>query len=947
MLWRINVSSTSVGDVNRRLQRVTVVVVVAAGTAAVTLMVGLVTNAASEQGEWPGVLAYVQRYPWQSLAGLAVVAIGLAAGLAVLSAPGSITPAVDRDPSSVDHAVSPTLTPVLRALPPDLTDFANRQDEIDQVVRRLDGAPDGGGSLVHTVDGMPGVGKTSLAIHIGHALAPHFPDGQVFLNLNGFSPDRLPVAPAEALASLLLADGVPPQKLPAGDDEWSVSQARAAMWRSRIANRRMLVILDNAATFEQVEHLLPGTAGCLVLVTSRRRLVASEAAALQVQALDTDDAAALFVRLSRRTDLDPASVEELVQMGGRLPLAVSLLAARLRHHPAWSADDLKERLLKTGDRLAEMRLGGRAVAAAFDISYHDLPPQRQVFFLRLSRFPGHSVNEGAAAALGDMTPEEARRHLDALYDDHLLDESEPGRYRFHDLVRDYARGMSRAGLSADDGALARLAEYYLHAVGVANGFIGRTSQPEAAARSPTMGLPTIDSRAAALAWMDSEHVNVLLCVEECRREEEHGLVVRLASAMAPYLRHAGPWDRAAYVHRLAVEAARADGDRSAEADALSNLGLVLRLLADYPAAAQALSESLDAFGEVGNERGQQHALNQLGIVWYLTADYPQATRAQAEALAICRRIGDLLGQANALADLGMVHRMTGHLSASTEAQAEALATYRQIGDRFGEANSLRALGVVSRLSGDYRAAEHQANEALVIYREVGDRIHQAYALNELGAARRHLGNVTEAERAHQDALHLARDLGDRFSEAEAMRNIGILHRLGGDLDSARQAQAQSTGIYADIGNRGGEAATSTELGVLAQLDRDRAAATAAFDQALAIFRDLGDRCSQAEVLNHRGALHLAGGEPSLARKQFDLALRLSQEINLPIEEAHAWRGLGQCLISLGSPTAAAERLTRALSIYERLGVEERLAVASQLRTLTDNDNANDPIDASE
>lgn len=939
-MWPAVLSSVNVGSVSPRLHRVAVVMAVAAGTAAVTLMIGLVTNAASEQEQWPGLLARVQQYPWQSLTGLAVVAVGLASALAVLSTPSGTSAAGEMNPSGTQPTAT-TLAPVLRTLPPDLPVFSNRQREIDEIVRRVD-STSGGGTLIHTVNGMPGVGKTAFAVHVGHMLAPRFPDGQVFLDLNGYTTGQAPVAPTEALASLLLADGVPPQRIPVGDDEWVVREARTAMWRSRVAERRILVILDNAATYDQVEHLIPGAAGCLVVVTSRRRLIAPEMVALQMEEFAPRDAVALFASLCGRRDVDTTSLDELMRVCGNLPLAIALLATRLRQHPSWSIDDLNRRLLSASDRLTEMRLGGRALAAAFDLSYHDLPPERQLFFLRLSLSAGHSVDEYAAAALGEMPPEVARRHLEALYEDHLLDESERGRYRFHDLVRDYARSMSRSGLPSDDLVVERLACYYVRAVGAANRFIDRVPQPESATISDLGTLPALDSRAGALAWMDAEHVNVLSCVEECRRRERNELVVSLASVMAPYLRHAGPWDRAAQVHKAAVSAAQRIGNRAAEADALANLGLVSRLTADYSSAIQVLKDALDAYREVGSRHGQAQTLNQLGIVWYLMAEYPQAATAQTESLTICRETGDLLGQANALADLGMVRRMTGHLSASARAQTEALALYRRIGDRFGQANSLRALGAVSCLTGDYAAAEREATAAQAIYREIGDRVHQAYALNELGVARRLRGDLAGGMLAHQGALEQHQDLGDRFGEAEAIRHLGVLHRLAGDLDAAQRAQIQAAAIYADLGNRGGEAASTTELGALNRLNGDHAAAQGAFEKALAVFLELDDRCGQTEVHNHYGELHLAGGEPSLAREQFELALRLSQATDLPLQEADAWQGLAQCDVSIGSPADAIDHLTRALSIYERLGAEARRSVESQLHALIDGDH--DPLD---
>ena len=234
-----------------KLRRVTVAGLVAAGVAAVTLMIGLVTNAASNQQRWPGWLSLVQRYPWQAFLLLAVVAVVLAALLPGLTEPDQvgIRMAADEPVSSVGSAG------VLRTLPRDVAGFTNRKDESS---RSWTMRPQSAVMPVRTIDGMPGVGKTAFAIHVGHLLAPKFPDGQLFLNLNGHTPGREPVGPAEALASLLLADGVAPQKIPNSDDQWAMTEARAAMWRTRVADRRMLLILDNAATYAQVEQLLPG-----------------------------------------------------------------------------------------------------------------------------------------------------------------------------------------------------------------------------------------------------------------------------------------------------------------------------------------------------------------------------------------------------------------------------------------------------------------------------------------------------------------------------------------------------------------------------------------------------------------------------------------------------------------------------------------------------------------
>ncbi|QSB13829.1 tetratricopeptide repeat protein [Natronosporangium hydrolyticum] len=927
---------------NPKLRRVTMIILVAAGMAAVTLMVGLVTNAASEQQLWPGPLAYVQQYPWQSLAGLAVVTVALTSLFAVLSAPSprSTTDAA-ASPSQLDITVS-AIAPVLRTLPRDLHLFANREAEIDELVRSVERVARDATFPIHTVGGMPGAGKTAFAVHVGHLLAPRFPDGQLFLDLNGHTPGRAPVPPSEALASLLLADGVPPQMIPAGDEPWAVNEARAALWRSRIADRRILVILDNAASFQQVEHLLPAASGSLVLVTSRRRLVAPESITLQVGEFEQEDAAALFVRLSARSDLSPEAVTHLVDLCGRLPLAISLLAARLRHHPTWRAGDLERRVRAARSRLSEMHAGERGVAATFDMSYQGLPADRQIFFLRLSACPGQDFDEFAAAALGDVASEVARHHLETLYEYHLLGESDHGRYRFHDLVRDYARHVGRTGLPDDDRAVERLATHYVQALERVNRFVGRSGRPEssrAAARgtasAPAELPPGLDSHAAALAWLDAEHANVLACFEACRTREDHRLVVSLATAMSPYLRHAGPWDRAAHLHRTAAAAARQLGNQAAEAEALANLGMIHRLMADYPAAVEALSQAREAHRAAGDLAGQGQALNQLGILWYLTADYPHAEEAQQAALELCREAGDLLGQANALADLGMVLRMTGQLQPSTEAQTEALALYRRLGDRFGEANALRALGVVCRLTGAYAHAERHTAEALAIYREIDDRVHQAYALNELGAVCGLKGDLAAATSAHEAALGRFRDLGDRFGQAEALRHLGGLRRLKDDLEGAAQAQTQALEIYVDLHSRGGEAAATCELGAIQLLRGDLSAAEEALSRALTTFRQLGDRCGQVEALNHYGDLALAGGDPSTGARHFGQAMDLARATALPLEEADALRGLARCDAATGSREAATENLHAAGLTYRRIGAEHRLSEVGRIPLLGD------------
>ena len=292
---------------------------------------------------------------------------------------------------------------------------------------------------IHAIDGMAGIGKTTFAVHAAHRLAGRFPDGQFFLPLHGHTAGQRPVDPADALASLLLTAGVPAQQVPPG------LEARAGRWRDHVAGRRILLVLDDAAGHEQVQPLLPGTAGSLVLVTSRRRLTAlDDAAVISLDTLSPGEAAALLAQLAGRPELaDPAGpAGEITRLCGYLPLAIGMLARQLRHHPARTGAELAAGLAAARDRLAVMRTENLSVAAAFDLSYQELTGAQQRLFGRLGLIPGPDIDAYAAAALDGTSVAAARGQLDELYDHHLITEPAPGRYLLHDLLREYARALA-------------------------------------------------------------------------------------------------------------------------------------------------------------------------------------------------------------------------------------------------------------------------------------------------------------------------------------------------------------------------------------------------------------------------------------------------------------------------------------------------------------------------
>jgi hypothetical protein len=358
-------------------------------------------------------------------------------------------------------AAEPAAVP--RQLPAAVPYFVGRSTELallDSLVQNSAGSGMARPAAISAIGGAAGVGKTAFAVHAAHQLASRFPDGQLFVDLHGHTPGQQPVEPADALAALLEADGVAREQIPAGVD------ARAGMWRHRMAGRRALLVLDDAPDSEHVRPLLPGTAGTLVLVTSRHRLTAlPEATPVTLGALEVGEAAQLFVRLAARPGLLPGddAVADVAALCGFLPLAIRLMAGQLKHHPAWTAADLAADLASAADRLAAMHAENDSVAATFDLSYRNLPARQQQLFRRLGLLPGTDIDAYAAAALDDTALATAGSLMDELFGYHLIDEPARGRYRFHDLIRLHARALAAADPAAErDAAVSRLLDYYLH-----------------------------------------------------------------------------------------------------------------------------------------------------------------------------------------------------------------------------------------------------------------------------------------------------------------------------------------------------------------------------------------------------------------------------------------------------------------------------------------------------
>jgi tetratricopeptide (TPR) repeat protein len=621
---------------------------------------------------------------------------------------------------------------------------------------------------------MAGVGKTALAVHAAHRLSDRFPDGQIFLQLHGHTPGRQPVDPADALASLLQACGIPAQSIP---DE---VEPRAWLWRDRLAGRRMLLVLDNAASTGQVAPLLPGDGECLVLITSRRHLgdLPGVVTPVHLDVLTPAQAAEMFTRLAPRAADRPDEIAEVVRLAGFLPLAIALLARLFARHQSWTLADLAA---ETGASLLTLAAEQESVAAAFEVSYRHLGPALQRFFCLLGLHPGTSFEVHAAAAMAGTSLNEAAGLLDTLHREGLLTETGHRRYGMHDLLRRYARDRGPAGpVGSSQRAVERLLDSYQQAAALAQARLDRQSRPGPSAPTPAPGaVPAVADVRQALAWVRAERDNLLACLDHVTGTGQHARIIALTASLAEILQRDGPWTEAIVRHTAATQSARHLGDRLGHANALNDLGAVRWRTRDYPGAAGDFEQALGIYGDLGDRLGQANALLCLGIVRRLTRDYQAAAGDCEQALATYRDIGDELGHANALVDLGTVRWLTGDFPAAARDFEQALAIYGDLGYQFGYAYALTYLGIGRQQTGDYPGAAGNFEQALAIYRDYGDRLGQAGALSYLANLRRLTGNYPAAARDLEQALAIYRDIGDPSGEAETLHEIGALRRSSG------------------------------------------------------------------------------------------------------------------------------------------------------------------------
>lgn len=647
-------------------------------------------------------------------------------------------------------------------LPPTHPGFTGRAEQLAQLDALLEGMQGGrtGTVVISALAGTAGVGKTALAVHWASRVADRFPDGQLYVNLRGFHPTGAVMTPAEAVRGFLDAFEIPAERVPPGPD------AQFGLYRSLCAGKRLLVLLDNARDAEQVRPLLPGAPGCLALVTSRNQLTglvaADGAQPLNVDLLTVDEARQLLARRlgPARLAEDPHAMTEIITRCARLPLALSIVAARAAVNPGFPLTVFASELRGAGAGLDPF-IGDDPVTdvrAVFSWSYHRVGPEAARLFRLLGLYPGPDITERTAASLAALRPDlvrSVRPLLSELTRAHLLDQPQPGRYTLHDLLRAYATELTHEHDTEYErrGALHRLLDHYLQSAATASDAISWYRDP-IPLTAPAVAPEELNSHAQAMAWFATELPNLTAAVRRAARAGFETHAWQLAWAMVSFFDLTGHWQEWVTTHQLALDATRRSGDTLGEARTRRNLA------------------------RVRSRQGRhQDALVHL-----------------RRSLTLSRELGDPVGQAQALRNMSNVLSRRSRHEEAMDLARQALALFEAADHRIGQGRVLNQIGWQLSLLGNHQQAVGYCRHSLRILQELGDRDGEGATWDSLGYAHHHLGDYGEAIACFNQALRLRQERGDLSEAVETLDHLATTHLATGDRDTAARCWRQSLQI---------------------------------------------------------------------------------------------------------------------------------------------------------
>ncbi|WP_448330744.1 AfsR/SARP family transcriptional regulator [Streptomyces sp. DSM 41534] len=765
-----------------------------------------------------------------------------------------------------------------------------RRSELDALMASIGAEPGGGAVLtVETVSGMAGVGKTAVAVDTARTLAPRFPAGQVFLDLHGHSPSQEPLSPDAALARLLRLFGAPADTIPVRLDEL------IALWRTTIADRRAVIVLDDAAGPDQVAPLLPGNSPTLTIVTSRRHLTGlPHAVPLALDVLPTDDAITLFrsfAGVARTQDITETT--RIVRLCGHLPLAIELVANRFRSRPSWTLTTLGERLARSPGPLGEIRNADQEILRAFSLSYRALDTAQRTTFRRLGLHPGPDFTAESAAVLLDLPAEETERLIESLLECHLLREPVPDRYRYHDLLGDYARmlAFSEDEEREREEALARLITFSLRAAEHAD----RMAYPRRI-RLATDGtdqlpaLPRMRNADEARAWFTAERGNLLAAERHARTHGSPESAARLAHALAGFLEAECHW----------------------------------------PEAADILQHAADHWSRTADQPALCHALLCLSSNHANTGRYAQAVEAGERALEIARATGDREAEWEAYRSLGIIHWHQGGYEASVTLHQKALAIGVMTGNVWNEARSRNNIAISLLDLGEPERALDHFRTALFGFRSAGDQSGVIRTLNNLGDLYSRRGDHIQARKAFEELLPLTESAGNPYTQATVRTNLAASLAKTGEAGRALALHQQALTEFRLLGDRKSQATAHNGLGE-AHLEEGSADASADHHQkALDIARDIGATPEITRALRGLGRIELNGGRLDSATRHLEASIATAHKANARDDEARAQALLAEVRLATGDVTQARELLQRALSVLRPLDASEAERISSRL-----------------
>jgi DNA-binding SARP family transcriptional activator len=824
-----------------------------------------------------------------------------------------------RPPASRESAVP-------AELPHDTPGFAGRTGELDRLHSLLAPARAHGTAntvVISAIGGAAGIGKTALAVHWAHRVRDRFPDGQLYVNLHGFDHDRQPLQPGEALELLLRSLGLAASEIPPHHE------AQGRVFRTLLADRRILVLLDNAASAEQVRPLLPSGPTCCVLVTSRNRLgdlVAHDGAhALPLDLLQPDEARALLSRTlgTDRVDDDQHAVDELIRLCGSLPLALRVAAARLAGDPALRTADLVTEMTE-GNRLEALEPDGDAnspLRTAFSVSYRVLAPGARQLFRLLGLFPGAEFTTEAAAALLDAPLPQARRLTGALASAHLIEPVTVGRYRFHDLLREYAqeRALEEEAAPDREAALERLLIWYLNAARAAGGTWFFPELPRDLVHGGQPGLP---SSTGASQWLEAERANLLVFINHAAHHGPRPVAWHMVNALFGYFWLQLP--RAAWqaTAQTALNAATAEGDLFGQAAMHISLGLIQSDQGDTGQALEHHSRALDISRELGWATGEAAALGGIGQAEWNMARLDSAHDHVTTGMRIAREAGNLYLETLGLVVIGLTCRDLGRLHEAAEQLELAIIRNKQIswwddslalqnlgwvywelgrltdglevlvpkvtvgerdGNRTARATVLDAIAKINIALGRHDEALEQAVRAFAMAKAKGRRWIQASILNTVASAHRELAHFDRSIRLGTQALALARESRYRRPEVDSLVGLSLTLKYTGRNDEARAHAEQALALARAHSFRVVEGQALTALCDIAASEETHATAVELGQEALTIHRETGHRPGEARTLMALARAHQKadGAAAELMRQQ---ARDIFSDIGVPAKE---------------------------------------------------------------